>query len=237
MTTVQIAPRAQRPPVRVRRPPQYEPPFDDERPAGHETSPDQLALSWPAGSPAARADDLLEAEERHRPHPDELTHTGLGRAARMAVIAARAATAEPSRRSGQHPPGPLGSFGALGAEGEARLAVRRFVTACIEVFNGYRPAAHLRRLSQPAEAARVIAQAMAGAHRVSELRRPSPGHQVPRARRHPSPVAVLKVQLCEPRPGAIEASVVLVTGERTWALALRMETHEEAWLATALRLV
>jgi hypothetical protein len=263
MTTVEIAPRALRPPVRVRRPPQYEPPFDDERPSGHETSADQLALSWPARSPApAPVDEFLEAEEQLRAHPDELTSNGLGRAARMAVIAARAATAEPPRRAArnepdqrqpsrhpaaqhpaaqhpaaQHQPDSLGSVGALSAEGDARLAVRRFVTACVEVFNGYRPAAHLRRLSLPAEAARVTAQAMAGAHRVSELRRLGPKRQIPRARRRPTPVAVLRVQLCEPRPGAIEASVVLVTGDRTWALALRMESHEEAWLATALRLV
>ena len=120
---------------------------------------------------------------------------------------------------------------------EARLAVRRFVSACVEVLNGYRPAAHLRRLASPMEASRVVAQAIAGAHRVAQLRDDDPRRRIPRARRHPSPVAVLRVRLCEPRPGAIEASVILLTGERTWALALRLELHEETWVATALRLV
>jgi hypothetical protein len=48
---------------------------------------------------------------------------------------------------------------------------------------------------------------------------------------------VLRVRLCEPRPGAIEASVILLTGERTWALALRLEKHDETWQATTLRLI
>ena len=121
--------------------------------------------------------------------------------------------------------------------GDARLAVRRFVSACVEVLNGHRPAAHLRRLALPTEAARVVAQAVAGAHRVAELRRTDPRRPLPRARRRPAPVAVLRVHLCGPSPGAIEASVVLVTGERTWALALRLEMHHETWVATALRLV
>jgi hypothetical protein len=48
---------------------------------------------------------------------------------------------------------------------------------------------------------------------------------------------VLKVHLCEPRPGAVEVAVALVTGERTWAMALRLELHRDAWCATALRLI
>jgi hypothetical protein len=311
-----MAPKAQKPPLRIRRPPQYEPPFDDERPTGHEVSPDQLALNWPAkpgtrtapattsrqgstgrsatpapqgvvgsatpaeqertnsatpagrggtgsatpagqgvigGVTAAGAGGLGRREvasdpariaaamvdsvtDERREHPDDLTRNGLGRAARMAVIAARAATVEPPRNA-------VGATGKTRPRtpadpaGDARLAVRHFVNACVEVFNGYRPAAHLRRLSQPAEAGRVVAQAMAGAHRVRELRGPDQRQPIPRARRRPTPVAVLKVQLCEPRTGAVEASIVLVTGERTWALALRMETYDQAWVATALRLV
>jgi Family of unknown function (DUF6459) len=118
-----------------------------------------------------------------------------------------------------------------GAPGDARLAVRRFVGACVEVLNGYRPAAHLRRLALPGEAARVVAQGVAGAHRVADLR-----HAASRARRG-APVAVLRLRVCEPRPGAAEASVVLVTGERSWAMALRLELHDGSWLATTLRLI
>jgi hypothetical protein len=111
------------------------------------------------------------------------------------------------------------------------------VGACVEVLNGYRPAAHLRRLALPREASRVVAQAVAGAHRVAELRGADSRPQIPRSRRRPAPVAVQRVRLCEPRPGAVEASVILLTGERTWALALRLEKHEETWLTTTLRLI
>jgi hypothetical protein len=119
----------------------------------------------------------------------------------------------------------------VGASGDAKLAVRRFVSTCVEVLNGYRPAAHLRRLALPVEAAGVVAQALAGARRVAELRRTD------RRARRAGPVGVLRLRLCEPRAGAVEATVLLVTGERTWAMALRLELHQQAWAATVLRLI
>ena len=122
-----------------------------------------------------------------------------------------------------------------GASGDAKLAVRRFVQMCVEVLNGYRPAAHLRRLALPKEAAGVVAQAVAGTGRVAELRQDGRlGH---RRERRPTPVGVIRLRLCEPRSGAVEAAVLLVTGERTWAMALRLELHQENWCATTLRLV
>ncbi|UQU68717.1 Rv3235 family protein [Couchioplanes caeruleus] len=123
---------------------------------------------------------------------------------------------------------------AAGVSPDARLAVRRFVGSCIEVLNGYRPAAHLRRLAQPREAAAVVAQGVTAAHRVAEARR---GTGRPSRSHRPAPAAVVKVSLCEPRPGAVEAAAVLVIGDRSWALALRLELHDDAWLATVLRLI
>ncbi|WP_250001014.1 Rv3235 family protein [Actinoplanes sp. M2I2] len=125
---------------------------------------------------------------------------------------------------------------AAGASADARLAVRQFVRTCVEVLNGHRPPAHLRRLARPMEASDVVAQGTAAAHRVSDLRRAAarPGRRRPS---RPSPVAVLHLRLCEPRPGAVEAAVALMTADRTWALALRLELHQEAWRATALRLI
>jgi len=119
---------------------------------------------------------------------------------------------------------------------------------CVEVLNGYRPAAHLRRLSTPKEAPTVVAQAIAGTSRVAELRRGrttrATGRRVtsgprPSGRRDrgPGPVGVIHLQLCEPRPGAVEAAVLLVTGDRTWAMALRLELHEQTWCATTLRFI
>jgi Family of unknown function (DUF6459) len=119
---------------------------------------------------------------------------------------------------------------------DAKAAVHRFVRLCLEVLNGYRPAAHLRRLSLPSEAAGVVAQALAGAQRVAGLRKAAQAAGR-RASRRPSPAAVVRLRLCEPRPGAVEAAVALVTGERTWALALRLELHHDSWAATTLRLI
>ncbi|MBL7256799.1 Rv3235 family protein [Paractinoplanes lichenicola] len=163
------------------------------------------------------------------PFDDELEPTVWATAQQLALNWPSAP--EPGGRGQEQPAIPRHSPIA-GASADAKLAVRRFVQTCVEVLNGHRPAAHLRRLSRPMEASAVVAQGMAAAHRVAELRR---GH-----RRKPSrvaPVAVIHVRLCEPRPGAVEAAVALLTGERTWALALRLELHEEAWRATLLRLI
>jgi hypothetical protein len=123
-----------------------------------------------------------------------------------------------------------------GASAEAKDAVYRFVRSCVEVLNGYRPAAHMRRLAVPTEAAAIVAQLMATAHRVTEMRRrlQSP---TKRTSQRALPVAVVRLRLCEPRPGAVEAAFALVLGDRTWAMALRMEQHHQAWSATTLRLV
>jgi hypothetical protein len=127
---------------------------------------------------------------------------------------------------------------------------------CVEVLNGYRPAAHLRRLSLPKEASGVVAQAIAATDRVAELRRVRVAHaagrrptrapgrrpasgarSTDRRDRGHAPAGVIHLQVCEPRPGAVEAAVLLVTGDRTWAMALRLELHQQSWCATALRLV
>jgi uncharacterized protein DUF6459 len=159
------------------------------------------------------------------------------------------ATADQLALSWARPTGPVAAASPLparlpdaprtavaGASAEARLAVRRFVQMCVEVLNGYRPPAHLRRLARPADAAGVVAQGVAGAQRVAALRKAvqTAGR---RPSRRPPPVAVLRLRLCEPRPGAVEAAVALITGERTWAMALRMELHQQIWSATALRLI
>jgi hypothetical protein len=115
---------------------------------------------------------------------------------------------------------------------EAKVAVHRFVRHCVEVLNGYRPAAHLRRLAVPAEAAGIVAQGLAGARRVASLRKVTPGRRAPRR-----PAAVMRLRVCQPSSSAVEAAAALVTGERTWALALRLELHQESWSATTLRLI
>lgn len=125
---------------------------------------------------------------------------------------------------------------AVGASADAKLAVRRFLHLCVEVLNGYRPPAHLRRLALPMEAAEVVSQGLAGAQRIATLRKAgrTVGRRPPR--RMP-PVAIACLKLCQPTACAVEAAAALVTAERTWGLALRMELHNGVWAATTLRLI
>ncbi|XVV13735.1 Rv3235 family protein [Actinoplanes sp. CA-131856] len=120
---------------------------------------------------------------------------------------------------------------AARASRDAGLAVKRFLHACVEVLNGYRPPAHLRHLARPAEAADVVSEGAQGLARLAGLRAGR------RPARKPVPVAILRLHLCEPRPGVVEAAAPLQIGEHTWATALRMELHQQAWAATALRLI
>ena len=197
--------------IRIRPVPPCDPPFDDELSPEIWAPAQQLALDLSAGI------RVLEPA----PEPRGAAETFAGPPSRQT---AGAGSAQPGLR----PPV------VAGVSGEARMAVRRFVQMCVEVLNGYRPAAHLRRLSLPIEAGGVVAQGMCGARRVAEVRRGRPGD---RRGRRPGPVAVLGLKLCQPRPGAVEATVVLVTGERTWAMALRLELHQDNWAATVLRLI
>lgn len=223
-SAVEIAPVGPRPAIRLRPVPRYEPPFDDE-PAARDWS-GTAVLDWPA---------------TRRPAPG------------------------PPPSVPPRPEPPI----VAGVSGDAKLAVRRFVRLSVEVLNGFRPAAHLRRVALPSEAAEVVAQGLAGARKAAELRRnPRPGTRrldvgqqtrapeagsrpdtvkkarpgthstAPAARQaRPAPVAVIGLKLCEPRHGAVEAAVTLVTGDRTWAMAFRLELHRETWSATTLLII
>jgi hypothetical protein len=210
--------------------PQFDPPFDDEVAPEVWASAHQLALDWPQPATVRRPAPA-------QPAPS----TGVGPPPTAGATLAEAADAEPAgaEPAGAYPAGgdPAGA-GLAGASVEAKLAVRRFVAVCVEVINGYRPAAHLRRLSRPGEAAGIVAQALAAGRRAGELRKAvRTSRAADRHGRGPAPVAVLRLRLCEPRPGVVEAAVLLVTGERTWALAVRLEQHHQTWTATTLRLV
>jgi Family of unknown function (DUF6459) len=235
MSTVEVAPHGPRPPIRLRPVPRCDPPYDDELEPQWWVTANQLALEWP------------------RPPTDPGRHdfaghsgVGAGEAGDDGYGCAGGGSARAGRMRGIHWPaagggGRLGEPGRAehgGAGGDAKLAVRRFVHVCVEVLNGYRPAAHLRPLSLPKDAAGVVEQAVAGTGRVAQIRHGGArARAVDRRERGPGPVAVLKLQLCYPRQGAVEATILLVTGERTWAMALRMELHQQTWAATTLRLV
>ncbi|TWG10833.1 hypothetical protein FHX34_107331 [Actinoplanes teichomyceticus] len=266
-SAVEIAPAGSRPAIRLRPVPRYDPPFDDELAPQAWPSAQQLALEWPrpastgrprrAGTGPAGATGTggtargveargVEARgvEARAPGHEATGVPGPGGTGPVGYAGSRTRPAGHDAH-GRWSAGPGPGRGQLavpaaapvvaGASGDAKLAVKRFVHMCVEVLNGHRPAAHLRRVSLPAEAAEVVAQGLAGARRVAEMRRPRrPGDGRPH---RPSPVAVLRVNLCEPRRGAVEVAVALVTGERTWAMAFRLEFHHDAWCATTLRLI
>lgn len=209
MSTAELEKQQAAPTIRLRRAPRCDPPFDDEREPEAWSSPHQLTLDW------SRLTARASGSRRAATSSESPAST-----ASSAPFDSSAASERAARRS------PV-----IGASADAKLAVRRFVGSCVEVLNGYRPAAHLRRLAQPREAATVVAEGLVGAQRVAEARR------LHTRFRRPAPVAVLRSSLCEPRPGAVEAAVLLLIGDRTWAMALRLEQHDEAWLATVLRLI
>jgi uncharacterized protein DUF6459 len=205
------------PAIRLRPAPRCDPPFDDELPPNVGVSADQLTFPWPLTAARPAGGFSVAAG---------VPSGGAGTDG-MREVGVEGSTARPAVSSG--------CASGAGTPGDARLAVRRFVSVCVEVLNGYRPAAHLRRLSLPMEAPSVVAQGVAGARRVAELRQAT--RPADRRARRPGPVGVLRVLLCEPRAGVVEAAVLLITGERTWAMAFRLELHQQKWAATALRLI
>jgi hypothetical protein len=224
MRSVEVARRGPRPPIRLRPAPAFEPPFDDEIEPQVWATAHQLALDWgpPARQSGASVTGSLAA------------HPGSGDS-----IPGTTPPVPGTSTPGTSTPGGPSASVVAGASAEARLAVRRFVSVCVEVLNGYRPAAHLRQLSVPGCAAVIVAQAIAATNRVADMRRAS-GRSSRGASRHgrrPDPVAVRGLRLCEPTSGVVEAAVVLITAERTWAVALRLERHQQSWSATTLRLV
>ena len=222
--TVEVAPQGPRPSISLRPAPPCEPPFDDELEPAVWVSAHQLAFDWsPAALAAASADSASSSTPGLAEGPSPAP--GLAVGAPFGSWSSGGLVAVGARRAV-----------VAGASHDARLAVHRFVRMCVEVLNGHRPPSQLRKLSVPANAAGVVAQALAGARRVADLRRAG-AQRGRRPAKRPSPVAVIQLRLCEPRPGAVEAAVALVMGERTWAMALRMELHHDAWSATILRLI
>lgn len=139
---------------------------------------------------------------------------------------ARPAAARPGRAAlpaGGQPPSP------------PHPAAQRFVGLCVEILNGYRPAAHLRQVTHPKHCAAVTDQLTRRTVRV----RMSPSH----AARQGNLVRVRRMLVSEPLPGVAELVVVLEQGTAAWAMAVRLEhqtrpTHALAtWLCTLVQVV
>ncbi|MDT5036709.1 MAG: hypothetical protein QOE03_1894 [Micromonosporaceae bacterium] len=206
MTATLGSPSPVRTPVRIRRAPSLEPPPDDIRRADdHPLCAGQLALFTTvhrASAPGAG----------HRGGPN-------------AMAGAHSVTAATNAASG--------AAAAIGAQiSPARIAAGRFVAACVEVLNGFRPAAHLRVLTSPVGYATAMTQLTRRAQRV---RMPSTG------REHRADIraraSLRRVHVFEQRAGQAEAVAVLITGDVSWAVALSFEYRGGSWLCSRLEVI
>lgn len=104
----------------------------------------------------------------------------------------------------------------------AQVAAGRFVAACVEVLNGFRPAAHLRALTTPFDYSAVAKQL------TRRGRTRAPGG---------TRVGLHRVCVFEQRAGVAEAVAVLSHGNVAWAIALRFEHRRGTWLCNLLEVV
>ncbi|WBB96134.1 Rv3235 family protein [Solwaraspora sp. WMMA2080] len=212
-----VATRIRRPPVRLRPAPPLDPPFTDE--------PAQFDL-------------------RPGPHPGVQLALDLAQATPGAVVTDRSATTAGPPADGRRG---LAPDALAGASPEARRAAHRFLAASLEIINGFRPAGHIRRLADPAQALAVGAQLAAA---VDRARRPDDPGRVRRGPASPQPTPVTRgkrrtaellrvrqLRVCEPASGVAEAVAVLGTTERSWALAFRLERRPTGWLTVTVDVV
>jgi hypothetical protein len=195
------------PAISIRPVPALEPPTDDELARAGILPPSPFSEALPISLPGPTARRRRTAPRR--PTPVAVTRTPQ--------------------------PGPSG----------ATAAAHRFLAACVEVIGGYRPPAHLRGLCAPEEFAAITLQ-LTGRHsaqlagRSPLTPRPATGAP-PRSPRGgqvaPGGLAVRRVMVCEPRPGAAEVTVVLSRRDRSWAMALRLEQRGQRWCCTHLRVI
>lgn len=109
---------------------------------------------------------------------------------------------------------------------DPRLWMARLARACAEVAIGARPPMQLKQHVAGPELARLARRGMA-----------FQSHPASRNQRGVSRLLrVRAVRICPVAPGIIEASAVLVGGERAQAVAIRLEATEGRWLATAVEL-
>jgi hypothetical protein len=197
-----------RPVVRLRPAPPVEPPYDDERaPEGRAVCAGQLELRPP------------------------------GRPSRPAATRPPTPVALPNQVALANPAPPAAAVRAVGAvPSEAGIATLRFVKACVEVLNGFRPVTHLRAHTTPPDYVRVADQLTRRAVRLHMV--PSRGHRPGVPARAPEPVVIQRLHVCEPRAGAVEAAVVLAHAGATWAMAVRLERrHRQQWHCTLMQVI
>jgi hypothetical protein len=220
MTATLSSPGATQTLVRIRRAPALEPPTDDDRRADdHPVCAGQLALFTSVHGARIRAEHSAMASDRL---------TGARQAAATANPPARGrgpatAAAEPAL-----PRAAAAVTGDPSTSAPVQIAAGRFVAACVEVLNGFRPVGHLRALTTPVEFATITTQLT---RRTARVRMPG------RAPASQERVSVRRLRMFEQRAGVAEAVAVLHHGETSWAMALRFERRRGSWLCTLLEVV
>ncbi len=197
--------------VRIRRAPTVEPPADDDRRRDeHPVCAGQLALFTSIQSARASAATAGPAG----PAGPAVPGGDAGQREARTPTSATGLPAAPGR-----------STRAAGSPVAAQVAAGRFVSACVEVLNGFRPVGHLRALTTPFDYAAVVKQLTKRAR----LRVPAtPGG---------TRVGLHRVRVFEQRAGVAEAVAVLKHGDSTWAIALRFEHRRGTWLCNLLEVV
>jgi|GEM_PF-671671 hypothetical protein len=219
-----------RPTVQLRPVPPLDPPFDDER------AP-EVWLDRPTD--ARRDGCLVRSDGCATAHPGDgataptghRTGAPVAATARPDTPSPGAGRPAPSSRPGrpataateQAPP----AVGLTGASPEARQAARTFVTDCLEIMNGYRPAQHIRARCDPAETGRVVTRLIAASHRIAAR---GPG-------RPPRRALLRRLRVCEPRPGIVEAAAAIGVPGRTWAMAFRLERRRGRWVGVSVEVL
>jgi hypothetical protein len=185
-----------------------------------------LPLDWgpPVGQPHVIRHGSTSGGESTGSDPAGTGRTGAARVA-TTPAAARVTRAVPARPA-PSVPGPRGRNAAPATAGAA--AAQRFVNVCVEVLNGFRPAAHLRPFAEPLGFSAIADQLVRRTVRVRMTRAPQTMTRIVRVRRF---------VVCEPRAGVAEVAVVLDDGRSSWAMAIRMEQHPRGWLCALVQVV
>jgi hypothetical protein len=212
MTVPTVTVAADPAPVRVRRAPALEPPFDDETDAAWPVSSGHLPA---AGTPTAATPTAATP----------MAQPGRGpRSQRPVTPRPLRGPAEPvagppaDKLPGRPPPTP------------GTIAAQRFVGVCVEILNGHRAVSHLRAVTAPTDLKHVTDQLISRTNR-AYLGRPG------RTTSAPHRVRLIGMRMCEPRDGVVEAVAVLGYGMQTWAMAVRLERPADVWLCKLVQVV